>query len=29
MNRQLHYLCAAFLGAGMLHIIPPYVRKTK
>lgn len=23
MNRQLHYLCAAFLGAGMLHITPP------
>ena len=29
MNRQLHYLCAAFLGAGMLHITPPYVRKLK
>lgn len=28
MNRQLHYLCAAFLGAGMLHITPPLCAQT-
>ena len=29
MNRQLHYLCAAFLGAGMLHITPPLCAQTE